>query len=101
MILDFWNASSFIILNNEKTLRVFFVLFKEGRSYFEWINAEDLLKLSSQMEESPPKIYFFLMLCKFLPHKESFSWKVPSKISYTFDLRQKKSLVCTELQTYI
>ena len=32
----------------------------------------------------PQKINFFMIVCKFLPHKGNFCWKVPSKVNIPF-----------------
>ena len=36
------------------------------------------------------KINFFMIFCKFLPHKDNFCWKVPSKVVYTFYMKHQK-----------
>ena len=45
----------------------------------------------------PQKIYFFMIFCKFLPHKGNFCWKVPSKVIYTFYLKHRKYPFCAPI----
>ena len=45
----------------------------------------------------PPKINFFTIFCKFLPHKGNFTWKVPSKVIYTFYLKHQKYPFCAPI----
>ena len=42
----------------------------------------------------PPKI---MILCKFLPHKGHFCWKLPSKVIYTFYLKHQKYPFCAPI----
>ena len=43
------------------------------------------------------KINFFMVFCKFLPHKENFCWKVPSKVIYTYYLKHQKYPFCAPI----
>ena len=45
----------------------------------------------------PPKINFFMIFCKLLPHKRTFCWKVPSKNIYTFYLKHRKYPFCAPI----
>ena len=38
----------------------------------------------------PQTINFFLIFCKFIPHKGNFCWKVSWKVIYTFYLKHQK-----------
>ena len=38
-----------------------------------------------------------MIFCKFLPHKEHFSWKVPSKFIYNLYLKHQKYPFCAPI----
>ena len=45
----------------------------------------------------PQQIYFFMIFCKFLPHKGTFCWKVLSKNINTFYLKHQKYPFCAPI----
>ena len=45
----------------------------------------------------PQKIYFFMIFCKFFPHKGPFCWKVPSKNIDTFYLKHQNYPFCAPI----
>ena len=45
----------------------------------------------------PKDIYFFMIVCKFCPHKGNLCWKVPSKVIYTFYLKLQKYPFCAPI----
>ena len=58
------------------------------------------MKLSSQIVTivtNTKKISFFMIFCKFLPHKGNFSWKVPLNVIYTFHLKHNKYPFCAPI----
>ena len=86
-ILDFWNA-----------LNVMFLRFRFFLTRENLILSALKQKILDEIKQSncikPPKIHFFMILCKFLPHKPNFCWKVPSKMIYTFYLTHRKYPFC-------
>ena len=45
----------------------------------------------------PQKINFFMIFCKFLPHKETLCWKVPSQDIFIFYLKHQKYPYCAPI----
>ena len=55
----------------------------------------DEIKQSNGMK--PKKINFFMIFCKFLPHKGTFCRKVPSQNIFTFYLKNLKYPLCAPI----
>ena len=55
------------------------------------------MKLGSQMVCNPKKSNFFMIFCKFLPHKGHFCWKLHSQVIYTIYLNHKKYPICAPI----
>ena len=45
----------------------------------------------------PQNIYFFMIFCKFLPHKGNFCLKVHPKVIFTFYLKLQKYPLCAPI----
>ena len=45
----------------------------------------------------PQKTLFFMIFCKFIPHKGNFGWKVPLKVIFTFYLKHQKYIFCAPI----
>ena len=63
------------------------------------INLNLIMKTLCSMHNgiNPKKINFFKIFCKFLSHKGTFCWKVPSKNIYTFYLKHQKYPFCAPI----
>ena len=78
-------------------LRVFLVFITKERPILTVLKQMILDEIKQSNGIKPPKINFFMIFCKFLPHKGNFCWKVPSKVIYTFYLKHKKSPFCAPI----
>ena len=60
--------------------RVFLVLLTKKRPILTVLKEMILDEVKGSNGIKPQKINFFIIFCKFLPHKGNFCWKVPSKV---------------------
>ena len=99
-VQDFWNAPSVMFLNFQKNefLWVFLGFFLTKKSLILSALKQKIvgeIRLSNGIK--PPKNLLSQDICKFLPHKQNFWWKVSSKMIYTFYWKHQKYSFCAPI----
>ena len=84
-------------LSKITNLRVFLVFVTKERPILTVLKQMILVEIKLSNGIKPQKINFFMNFCKFLPHKGTFCWKVPSQNSFTFYLKHQKYPFCAPI----
>ena len=76
---------------------MFLVFLTKERPILTALKQMSLDEIKQSNSIKPPKIYFFMIFCKFLPHTGNFCWNVPSQVIYTFYLKLQKYPCCAPI----